>query len=325
MNSSVIEGCDPNAAQHLQQYGLMLPKDLQTSNEYRYAKQHIDRYIRNEITSNPSIQEKICQGVTLLAHWVSQEFYASKQRRLAQLKNLDFEALVVDIFVGIAYCQTPELFVSVTSQLAGRLGFDDKQDSIKTVAEVVAILCATDAYDIVQEGAHSSYFIQSRLPLSAELVDSVARAGYVPPMVCEPADVTNNFESPYLTFNECQILGKGNSHSGDICLDVINTQNKVALSLDMYFLTTVSEEPKQALDTAEKLHLWKSFVKQSQEVYIMLLKQGNCFWLTNKVDKRGRLYAQGYHVTTQGSPYKKAMIELADKEVINGVPDEFEG
>ena len=56
-------------------------------------------------------------------------------------------------------------------------------------------------------------------------------------------------------------------------------------------------------------------------VFITLLaKQGNQFYLTHKVDKRLRLYAQGYHVTTQGSPFKKASIELHKEEIVNGAP-----
>jgi DNA-directed RNA polymerase len=46
------------------------------------------------------------------------------------------------------------------------------------------------------------------------------------------------------------------------------------------------------------------------------------FHLTHKVDKRGRIYSQGYHVNTQGAAFKKAMIELAKEELIEGVPHE---
>ena len=51
-----------------------------------------------------------------------------------------------------------------------------------------------------------------------------------------------------------------------------------------------------------------------------MVSQGNRFYLTHKVDKRGRIYAQGYHITTQGTAFKKAMIELAEPEFIEGAP-----
>jgi hypothetical protein len=106
---------------------------------------------------------------------------------------------------------------------------------------------------------------------------------------------------------------------GDICLDVINRQNSIKLRLNTEFLANCPEKPTHNLDTLEKQNLWRQFIRESQIVYDLLGNQP--FWLTNKVDKRGRLYAQCYHVTTQGTAYKKAMIELADKEYVNGVPE----
>ena len=50
---------------------------------------------------------------------------------------------------------------------------------------------------------------------------------------------------------------------------------------------------------------------------------GNKFYFTHKVDKRGRLYCQGYHINYQSASYKKAMIELANKEIIDGIPAQF--
>jgi len=51
-----------------------------------------------------------------------------------------------------------------------------------------------------------------------------------------------------------------------------------------------------------------------------MVSQGNEFYLTNKVDKRGRIYSQGYHINTQGTSFKKAMIDLAHEELVTGMP-----
>jgi hypothetical protein len=303
--------------------GLMLPTDMQETNERLYVKKHIDGYIETAILENPDMVAKITEGAIALGIWLGGDYYASKNKRLAQINGLDLEDIVLRIFTQIAYCQVPETFVSVTSQLAGFLGFDDKQDSITTVAEMVAVLCRTDAFDIIKESPQATMMVQSRIPLPKAIVDAAVRSKYVLPMVCEPEDITSNFESPYLTFNECQILGKGNNHAGDICLDVINTQNKVPLKLDLDFLSQVEEEPTFELDSLDKFQLWSQFKQESYESYYLLAKQGNKFWLTNKVDKRGRLYAQGYHITSQGSSFKKAMLELYEEELVEGVPDAY--
>ena len=243
-----------------------------------------------------------------------------KQARIHQLKSLNLEQLVRTIFIGVAYCAQPVLFTSISAQIANRLRFNDKAEGIQTAAELLAVLCLTDAFDIIKVDRSSSLMLQSRIPLSDELVSLIEYSEYLPPMVCQPQKVTHNFESGYLTHNDSLILGRGNNHDGNICLDVLNLCNRVRLRLDTDFLGRVEEEPTFALDTMDKSHQWGVFKSKSYHFYSLMVEQGNSFYLTHKVDKRGRIYAQGYHITTQGTPFKKAALELADPQPVTGVP-----
>jgi hypothetical protein len=323
----------------------MLPRDMQESNERLFSKKHISKHLDNAIRANPDSEARVMAGVDLLNQWIaywaapmdqqttSEKHYASKNARLTQLADLDMEQLVRDIYIGVAYEQAPALFVGVTAQLATRLGFNDRRDAILTVAEMVAVLAHTKAHMITKAGPNGSLMIQSCLDLPAEMVDCIRRAKYLPPMVCEPEDLTGNYESPFLTHNDCLVLGKQNGRLGDLCLDVINTQNQTALKLDLDFISTVEEEliddDEDVLPGAAnvvdfqkwaKAKNWRQFKVDSYNTYHMLAMQGNKFWLPNKVDNRIRLYALGYHVTTQGSGFKKACIELYNEEVVEGVP-----
>ena len=288
--------------------------------EKRYNRKHIDAKIKKEILDNKEMCEKINQGIELLEQWLAGDYYTSKNARLEQLKLLDLNELVLEIFIGIAYCQKEELFTSVTAQLACRLKFSDKADAITTVAEVVAVLCETDAFDITKASKYASLMVESRIPLSDELVEFVLNSQYLPPMVCEPLELTHNYSSGYLTHNDSLILGTGNHHDGDICLDVLNKMNKVALKLNTELLCTLEEEPTFDIKSQEQAEQWDAFKKQSYKFYSLLVNHGNRFYLTHKVDKRGRIYSQGYHTNTQGTAFKKAILELADEEVITGVP-----
>lgn len=293
---------------------------LQEMNEKRYNRKHIDGYIRQSFKTDPTMLEKIEQGVELLENWMADSYYESKMARIAQLQGMDIEQLVIDIFVGVAYCQREELFTSVTAQLAGRLGFNDQAHAITTVAEMVAVLCLTDAFDILKANRMASLSVISRIPLSAELVEFIENSQYLPPMVCEPIELQSNYDSGYLTHKDSLILGSGNHHDGDLCLDVLNTMNRVVLQLDTQFLSRIEEMPTFDLDSQDKIDQWKRFKRQSYEFYSLIANQGNRFHLTHKVDKRGRIYCLGYHISTQGTAFKKAMIELAHEELIEGVP-----
>lgn len=293
---------------------------LQEMNEERYNRKHIDTKIRNEILANPDMVRRLDHGEQLIEKYLAGEYYESKMRRIAQMENLDVRALVMDIFVGIAYSQKPELFTSVSAQMASRLKFSDKTEAITTVAELMAVLCATDAFDISKEKKLSSLMVVSRIPLSDKLISFIDNSQYLPPMVCEPLELTHNYSSGYLTHNDSLILGNGNHHDGDICLDVLNTMNKVALKLDTEFLCAVEEEPTFELITQDQIDQWKKYRHQCLMFYVLMNDQGNNFYLTHKVDKRGRIYACGFHINTMGTPTKKAMLELAQQELVEGVP-----
>lgn len=293
---------------------------LQEANELRFNRKHIDVKIREEIESNPFMIKKIEEGVALVQAYINGTYYESKMKRLSQLHTMDIPALVLDIFVGIAYCQRAELFTSASAQIASRLELNNKTAAITTVAEMMGVLCQTDAFDINKESKQASLMVQSRIPLSDTLIDFIETSQYLPPMVCEPLELTHNYSSGYLTHNDSLILGSGNHHDGDICLDVLNTMNKVALKLDKQFLSTVEEEPTHELDTHEKQEQWNRFKRHSYMFYSLLAQQGNKLYFNHKVDKRGRIYSSGFHLNPQGASFKKASLELFNEELVEGVP-----
>lgn len=260
--------------------------------EMQFNRKQIDERIREEIEANPDIRNKRKRGVKLLETWMSKDYYESKNKRIAQLKGLELEELVNEIFVGVAYCQRPTLFTSVTAQLAGRLRFSEKPDAIRTVAEIVAELSLTDAFDIMKPHKMASLEIVSRIQLSNTLMNFIGNSEYLPPMICEPLELKHNYSSGYLTYVDSLILKKGNHHDGDICLDVLNIMNKVPLKLCTEFLSTVEEEPTFEVKTKEQRDLWNDFKQQSYKFYSLMVEHGNEFYLTHKVDKRGRIYAQ---------------------------------
>jgi len=298
----------------------MLPEDMQKTNEHRFSRKFIDRYIQTEIAQNEGMQAKKSRALDLLEEWLNGTYYQSKEDRLNQIRGMDLEFIVDTILVQAAYCQVPEPFTSLTGKIAPRLGFDDRADAIKTTAEMVAVICEADLYDITRESSESELLVQSKIPLSEQLIEYVSNSRYLPPMVCPPTELTHNKQSAYLTHNDTLILGKGNHHDGDIALDVINKQNSIPLCLNKEFLCQVEEHPTFDTSDRDKHDQWMRYKAQGYELYTLMVKQGNRFYLTNKVDKRGRLYTQGYHITTQGTAFKKASVDFAEQETVEGVP-----
>lgn len=304
---------------------LMLTDDMQRANEYRFARQHIDKYMRDYVLADVEVIPLLDKGVELLTAWVNQTFsYESKNIRISGLRGMDLRELVIDVIVASAHCQQEELFTSFTARMAGVLGWDDKKSSITTIAEITAVLCDTDLFDLTQANRFGSWHIISNITLSLQLQEYIANCAYLPPLVHKPKKLRHNRDTPYLTIGQDSVILNKGHHNDDVCLDVLDSKNSVALSLDLEFLSKVEEESNSDLDTPEKQTMWLNQKRQSHEFYLLMAGQGNKFYLHHKYDKRGRIYACGYHISSQGSPYKKAMIEFANKQLVADIPQEFQ-
>jgi hypothetical protein len=310
---------------------------MQAQIEQHYSKDKIRQMMKAFIVDNIE-PEQIEQGVKLLTEWINVDYYPSKNRRLLHVRDLDLSKIVVDVIVGTLSFTEESLLTNAVGQLAGLLNMDDKLASIITMSEILAVLCELDLYDLNKDDETDSWTIISLIELPEEIQDQQVRSMYLPPMIVKPEILTHNMDSGYQTQHSSLILGSGNYHEGDITLDALNIMASVPLSINIEFISTIKEEPnkeisadliledypeltdEEAIEEAKfRIAMFDRFVKQSQEVCDLLIETGNKFYLNQKVDKRGRVYAQGYHVSTAGASYKKAAIELYNEEIVEGI------
>lgn len=162
-----------------------------------------------------------------------------------------------------------------------------------------------------------------RYDISRDVQEDLDRFQYPLPMVIEPKEVRTNKESGYMLTDGSVILKK-NFHNDDVCLDHINRANKVRLTINQNTATLIKnkwrnlDKTREGESREEFLKRKKAFEKHdrvAKDVMSILTARTDVFYLTHKYDKRGRVYCQGHHVTYQGTPWNKAVIEFADKEV----------
>ncbi len=293
--------------------------NVQMGIEERFSRQHVNKLLREYTQDSEPFYNKVLEGVKLLENWMKQTFHASKQQRLEQLRFMELETLVAGIFRATMHCYRPVLFTAAVAMTVEQLGWDDKPAAIQTMAEILAVLCRTDVFDIYKENKISSLMLVSNAQLG-DIKKAMELVQYMPPMIVEPLEVNSNRDTGYMTLKDSLILGgKANHHEGNICLDVLDIQNKVCLKIDTQFINSFVEVPKKTLETKEAEENWHQFKKKSDEMYRLVLRTGNRVWLTHRVDVRGRMYAQGYHLNTQGASFKKALLELAKEELVTGI------
>ena len=310
--------------------------------EEQYSTKHVHKIILNDLKSNPDLFNALRNGVLIMEQWVYEESaYDSKAKRKAALIDrytddegvLDFMPLV-ELVVSTVIRANYTTINHIAASLLNITSLEKRQ-ALDLACEVISMIADTDLYDVIKPRV--LVMVQSRVELDQAVQDHIDQTGYIPPLVVKPRIVESNLDTAYYTYNkESLILGsKLNFHEEDICLDVINIQNKIPLALSMDFMACYEEpEPDhaaKALEDGKELlpeeidlahRNWIKYQKQCKFFTYLLDNFGNRIYLGNKVDKRGRLYATGYHISPQGNSYRKAIVELADAELIV-VPEQY--
>lgn len=318
-------------------------KETQIQVEEAFSRKGIKARVLAYMGTIPQVEDCINQGVELIRMWCdSESAYESKQTRKDHISQMDLKELTTDVFVKIASLTSETTLNNLASQMAPSMGFDDTRVGIQAMAEIIAVLCDTNFYNLVKPHINSSIYVKSNFALPDELVEYIERACYLPPMIVKPKTLRDNRSSAYLTVRgDSLILGGGHNHHNDhISLDVLNLMNRYELCLNEFILDHVEEEPTSDLDVievkadkpmtevellraiAQQKKNWARHLEQSSYFYQHIRLNGNKFYISNKYDKRGRIYSQGHHINPQGCSYKKSMIDLYNKEVVE-VPDGY--
>ena len=312
--------------------------------EQAFSRKGIKQLVMEYMDTIPEVAVRINQGAELLRMWCeSESSYASKVTRKDHISQMDLTELTTEMFIRIASLGTETTLNNLASQLAPVLGFADTRVGIQACAEVLAVLCDTNFFNLEKYHVNSSIYVKSNFALPDDLLAYIERACYLPPLVVKPKILRDNRSSGYMTVKgESLILGGGHNHHNDpIALDVLNLMNRYELCLNEFILDDVVEEPNNDLDVVEQKpnqppmteiekqrvisqqkRNWAKHLEQSAYFYQHIRLNNNKMFITNKYDKRGRIYSQGHHINPQGQSYKKASIDLYNKQVVE-VPNGY--
>lgn len=177
--------------------------------------------------------------------------------------------------------------------------------------------------DLVDWSPHFELFIV-KFTISADVQEELDRFQYPLPMVVRPRRVKSNSDTGMLNTGGSLIL-KNNHHEGDICLDHINRSNDIEFTINFHVAEMVKNqwkgldkakdgEPREDFERRKKA--FAKYDRTARDVMKLVTEHQNKFHLLHKYDKRGRSYCQGYHVNYQGAPWNKAVVEFANKELI---------
>jgi len=213
--------------------------------------------------------------------------------------------------------------------------FMEDPDQVPTTTELQAcsdmVLKAAEA-DLMDWDALATQFV-FRIDVSEDVYADLERYQYPLPLVVAPKEVCRNHDTGYHSEDSRygSLLLKHNHHDDDICLDHINRVNGVKLCINPNTVAMIQnrwrdldhqKDGESREDYTKRVKAFEKYDRSSRDVIAHLLMLGNEFHLTHRYDKRGRCYAQGYHVNPQGNDWSKAVVEFVEKELVSGVIQE---
>ena len=243
----------------------------------------------------------------LALHWAYTTYsYESKNKRIQEWRqqmvpcDSPFYEVMCQIFIATLMEPQGMLYQALIGYIANEVLCEDPLDRAKCAAELIALAYQAELITVTRT-SDKTLMVSTDFVLPVEIPQFMR---HLPSFKKPTADYT-------------PILGcRLKKHDMDICLDHIQRMNSIALCLDERIIHSMEEYKKHEPETVEQEEQWQIFKRQSAEVYRTVLDNGNRFYLRHNYDTRGRCYCEGYYINYQGSSYKKAIVQLADKEIV---------
>lgn len=284
----------------------------QTTFEHTLHPYHLSKDIKEYILQEYSNDINHIQ--TVLEEYLSQSYWDSKNQRLSILKSKDIKTVILNVLSQVILLADDYLpLLTLCSSISFGLS---KYHDIQTVADI--IWCINDTELIYIDIQDDTRYIKSNMELSDDLKRRLSIMCVLPPMITKPKTLRHNKSCGYLTIKQDSLIlaNKENHHDKCISLDVLNTLNQQALQLDLDICYRFEKEFTG--DTSDEIAT-KSYEKAKEQFeFFRDTIQDNTIHFTHKVDKRGRVYSQGYTFNCQGTSYEKACINLKTKEYVTG-------
>lgn len=267
-----------------------------------------EEFVKSEVEAEGGLPE-ITKAVELIQEYREKEWYDSKRAILDSWDISDdgIYELVIAVFT-VVLSNEILTYQTAVGLLERKIKLPEELHRIEIIADVIGLICMADLIDITSKTGEyheiSTEYVIENIPEPESHLTKFYR----------PQPIEGNFSDELGSI----ILGHSmNRHDGFVRLSHLNRMAQIRFKLDQDFIQKYEEEPKKAPDTEEKEAQWEFFKEKSTEKYE---EAGDkYFYIPHKYDSRGRVYADSYYLNPQGISYKKAIIQLADAEVVEGV------
>jgi hypothetical protein len=257
---------------------------------------HKTHWLIGELINDMPIE--IDNSVNAVMEYLEKPYYQSKRDRLNEWNPDKGEIFELVMTLWRITLEDSQTYQALIGMVVHKIDCKLELDRAKCAADVIGICFNKEL--LTMDRKYEGYVIGTEFTIDKEFPE-VDRHQIL-------------FDKPSLKTTNQLLGGRLKYHSGFTCLNHLNKMNQIPLSLNCELLDIIKEEAPNVLDTEEKKEQWDTFVTESYAKYMQA--KGKEFYLEWSADLRGRCYSQGYHINPQGSSFKKAICQLAKREVL---------
>ena len=223
------------------------------------------------------------------------------------------EKLAVELVSFMYDCQHANIDMLVGHMLRF---FSDVQSCCDWISDAVD----NDFVDYNGKSFNSCWIIPTALEKEFELYQ------YPLPMLVKPHKRKKNSDSAYYTIEKDSVFCGNSYTTEDCCIEILYKQDCVGLKLNITIANLSKNQwrslvggkkPDESIEHwKEKLTQFENYDRAARQLVAQFADKE--FFLTNKYDKRGRIYDQGYFIHSQGTDWNKGCIEFSHKELVEG-------
>jgi len=272
-----------------------------------------EQFVYDKIMEAGGLPE-IEKSAQAIINYRSTDFYESKNNLIAkwEIDHQNIYDLVISVFTA---CLANEIltYQTLVGMLNHKIKLDDELERVKILADLIGLISLTGLIDITSiKGQYhiigTGYTVGGVLPEDDKHITITER----------PQPVESNWDEVSNTGSV--ILGhRMNHHTEYVRLSHLQRMGQIAFTIDQDFVDQYEEAPKKKPETEDQWYNWSCFKQESLNKYEELIGSGNKFYTRHKYCTRGRSYCGSYHINYQGSSFKKAAIQLFNKEIVEGV------
>lgn len=162
---------------------------------------------------------------------------------------------------------------------------------------------AITTYDIID---WDQQYIYTKITVSQEAQNRIDRYGFPLPLIIKPKQLTCNTDTGYYSDKPGTVLQKRATTEYDVNLDFLNQVNSIPLEFNDDLLAKIPlAKPKEVKQYASHT----KFIEHLAHSRALLTKT---IYLTHGYDRRGRVYARGFHYNYMGCDWNKATLSFRE-------------